>query len=725
MIDKMNIKPNELHSGQSRQKKRHTFRLIGLRGKLLLATLLLFILPLAGFSYLKELELFLKQNHSESVLDAAKILASAFQDNASLISLNRLTQSANTPIYCHSTRSKKSIDGFSDDWHELQPRQQFFTTSSKDQTNPAQQKLSLLCANDSHYYYFLITASTAVAKQPDTLGVVNYQTDKAYDSILFQHLNYYHQVEEYRFNMQSPGWVDGLSDKPHSYGSENHIRGEWQPNKYGFSFEFKVPASQINQYLAFKLQHTAAGNNRKIVIASATAPAEPVNFYEQLNPLLLADPLTNLRLAKLVPDNTRLWLLNKHQYVSAQASKHPVSKNTDNRFSLLTLYRRLYLLLMDYPEQRSLYSNHQEKIDSPAIQATLQGNTSIEWLDTPHSEQLILSITAPVYDNDKNVIGSLILEQTNDTLLTLQDSTFEQLMVLTIILFCAVTLTLLFFSTRLLKRIIKLRDDTNRALSNDGRISNQLYRHDNDEIGDLARSFSGLLARIDQNNDYLRTLSGKLSHELRTPLTIIKSSLENLEITANADEKQKYIERAHEGCVRLNNLLNRMSEASRLEQSIDSMDKEAVDMVSFLSSYMDTIQAAHESLEFIFYTPLNSFTMVISPELMAQLLDKLISNAISFHKKNTPIKLTMVEKNGSLIIELNNHGELIEKNKLDSIFSSLTSYRSKKAQSTHLGIGLYIARLISEFHNGRLKAVNNEHNQSVSFILTLTINHSK
>ena len=50
-----------------------------------------------------------------------------------------------------------------------------------------------------------------------------------------------------------------------------------------------------------------------------------------------------------------------------------------------------------------------------------------------------------------------------------------------------------------------------------------------DELGDLSRSFSSLLGRLDEYTGYLRTLAGKLAHEIRTPLTIIRSSLENLE----------------------------------------------------------------------------------------------------------------------------------------------------------------------------------------------------
>jgi signal transduction histidine kinase len=195
---------------------------------------------------------------------------------------------------------------------------------------------------------------------------------------------------------------------------------------------------------------------------------------------------------------------------------------------------------MNYPQQQSIYGSNQEKIDNYFVQLSLQKKTSSDWLDTPHSDKMLLSVTSPVYDNDNKVIGTLVLEQNNDTLLALQDQTFERILYLTLIVFLTITLLLFFISSRLLKRIINLRNDTNLALSNDGHISNQLYRNDNDEIGDLARSFSTLLSRIEQNNEYLRSLSGKLSHELRTPLTIIKSSLENMDAHALTKENRLF-----------------------------------------------------------------------------------------------------------------------------------------------------------------------------------------
>jgi len=134
---------------------------------------------------------------------------------------------------------------------------------------------------------------------------------------------------------------------------------------------------------------------------------------------------------------------------------------------------------------------------------------------------------------------------------------------------------------------------------------------------------------------------------------------------------------------------------------------------------MNAIQIAHPEIHFIINHTMSSVTAYIAPELIAQLFDKLINNAISFHKPDSPIELNLSQQKQNLIIELKNYGPLIDDNKLSSIFSSLTSYRTQKNTEPHLGIGLYIAYLISDYHQATLTAKNNNQEASVSFLLTL------
>ena len=90
-----------------------------------------------------------------------------------------------------------------------------------------------------------------------------------------------------------------------------------------------------------------------------------------------------------------------------------------------------------------------------------------------------------------------------------------------------------------------------------------------DEIGDLSRSFSSVLARLARLREpTASSMASRLSHELRTPIAVVRSSLDNLQRDAAAATSRACTSSAREqGLDRLDAILTRMTEAARLEQS--------------------------------------------------------------------------------------------------------------------------------------------------------------
>src|SRR5262249_725782 len=113
-----------------------------------------------------------------------------------------------------------------------------------------------------------------------------------------------------------------------------------------------------------------------------------------------------------------------------------------------------------------------------------------------------------------------------------------------------------------------------------------------DELGDLSRSFSSLLGRLDEYTGYLRTLAGKLAHEIRTPLTIIRSSLENLESEGNSAGAKVYIARAREGSERLGAILTAMGAATRVEEAIAHSERHRFDLRDLVRTTVDAYGGA-------------------------------------------------------------------------------------------------------------------------------------
>ncbi len=90
----------------------------------------------------------------------------------------------------------------------------------------------------------------------------------------------------------------------------------------------------------------------------------------------------------------------------------------------------------------------------------------------------------------------------------------------------------------------RLRRASETALTRQGLVTTFPDTSAADELGDVARSFSMLLGRLNEYTGYLRTLAGKLAHEIRTPLTIVRSSLDNLESEPVTETARTYLDRA-------------------------------------------------------------------------------------------------------------------------------------------------------------------------------------
>ena len=94
------------------------------------------------------------------------------------------------------------------------------------------------------------------------------------------------------------------------------------------------------------------------------------------------------------------------------------------------------------------------------------------------------------------------------------------------------------------------------------------------------------------------------------------------------------------------------------------------------------------------------------PEAIAQALDKLASNARDFAEPGSVVRLHLSvapTAAGAMgyRIAMHNRGGPLPDLMADSLFDSMVSVRGDgRASDSHLGLGLYLVRLIAEFHGG-------------------------
>jgi signal transduction histidine kinase len=372
----------------------------------------------------------------------------------------------------------------------------------------------------------------------------------------------------------------------------------------------------------------------------------------------------------------------------------------------------------------------QGRLSSGEVTAALANRSEFRWYQPATQERgSILSAAAPIQAQGI-VIGAVIVQQGSERYLSLTDRAFGNMLRYGGAALLAAVLSLLLFASVLSWRIARLGQRVDEAIEDNGTIRGTFQDSTaNDEVGELSRRFASLIERVGEHNDYLRTLSSKLSHELRTPIAVIQSSLDNL---AHADrqskkERDNYIQRARAGLQRLNAILNAMSEATGLEDSITSTDYETVDLRPLLCELVDAYRAIYGThcFELDIDLDLNDTLnpaevteralILGSSDLIVQALDKLVDNAISFAPKGSTIAIALREKPLShWSIEVTNSGPPLPSTTLDNLFQPMVSFRtrgkSENSETVHLGLGLHVVRLIATAMGGTVAASNLDDN---------------
>jgi two-component system sensor histidine kinase ChvG len=187
-------------------------------------------------------------------------------------------------------------------------------------------------------------------------------------------------------------------------------------------------------------------------------------------------------------------------------------------------------------------------------------------------------------------------------------------------------------------------------------------------------------------------------------LTIVRSSLENMESEGVSPAAGVYLGRARQGSERLNAILIAMGAATRVEEAISNAERTRFELVAVVKSAADSYRIAFPERAFATETPDETVEIEGAPDLIVQMLDKLVDNAVDFSPPGATIVLRVRLEPQAAVVEVDNPGPPLSPDTRDHLFESLWQSRTDSDSRPHFGLGLYIVRLIAEFHRGEATA---------------------
>jgi dedicated sortase system histidine kinase len=677
---------------------------VSIRLQLLIVALTTLVLPWAGCQYARELETALRSSQEQSLLASAGTIANALSAQPQRVfhdaGDNQAFSAAAGDLYVYPLVTQPLLDGYREDWDvPAEP------TSLPTQTG---YRARLQAGSSERFLYLFIEVDdTHFDAQP-----YNVRPDKDRFDRVNLTLDGPNGTASYFFGTDAPGLIGAQSVVKGDDGSERvalepRIQAFWLQTAAGYRLEARIPLSFVGHHLWVE-----AVDGRGKGRAGFGAPDS------QGGRLFFSTPGLDTLLQTFIGDGTRATVIDANALKLGTAGNIFSKKRNEIEDSEPIWYR--YFMGVDTSEMPTLASAP-DRLSGDSVEAALKGRPHAQWVISGRSRELLLTAAAPIVI-DGQLHGAVVLEQAADQLLALRDRALSRLFNLTFIATAAAVIIMFAFATWISLRIGRLRNAAESAVGSDGRIRlNMPGSAGADEIGALSRGFESLLARLNEHTQYLRTLGGKLSHELRTPLTIVRSSLDNLESEGLRDDQRRYITRAREGTQRLQSILSALGAAARVEESIKQSERVNFDLRELVNSAVAAYRDGFPEAHFVVEVPDGPCFARGAPDLMVQLLDKLVENAVDFcpAKGAITVRLERVQANYSL--QVANDGPLIPQELMGRLFESLFEQREGGDDKPHFGLGLYIVRLIAEFHGGTAVAVNREDGTGVVFIIMLPL----
>ena len=677
---------------------------MSIRFQLLIIALTTLLLPWAGCQYARELESTLRVSQENALQAAAATIANALSAQAPRVLGDGADLKPFDPdegdLYVFPLHNQPLLDGYREDWNLATPPKAVAGSLG-----------ARLQAGFTERYLFIYLEVDDPKFDPEPADV--HPALDHFDRVNLTFRWSDGALESYFFATSAPGLIEAQSIMPGEDGAdravtEPRIQAFWLQTSRGYHLEARIPRSLAGSRLWIEAIDGASGAKVGFVGADSGRGGR----------LFFPTPGLDELLATFIAPGTRATVVDANDLKLGFTGSLTSNREEDADAGGSTWYRRF---MAEDMSRWPLQVSAPDHLEGKSVTRALAGHPSAEWLRSGSRHEALLAAAAPIVVANQTR-GAVVLEQAGDQLLDLRDRALAHLLNLTLLATALAVVIAFSVATWISLRIGRLRLAADTAVGTDGSIRLTMPESARgDEIGALSRGFERLLGRLNDHTHYLRTLGGKLSHELRTPLTIVRSSLDNLESEGVRVDQRGYVTRAREGVQRLQSILSALGAASRVEESIKQTERVNFDLRDLLQSAVAGYRDGFRGSRFELDVPHDPCFIRGAPDLIAQMLDKLVENAVDFCSSSGAVTVRLTRAGSNYELSVSNDGPAIPPPMLDRLFESLFEHRQGHDDRPHFGLGLYIVRLIAEFHGGNATAANRTDAEGATFTVILPL----
>ena len=183
--------------------------------------------------------------------------------------------------------------------------------------------------------------------------------------------------------------------------------------------------------------------------------------------------------------------------------------------------------------------------------------------------------------------------------------------------------------------------------------------------------------------------------------------------------RNQYMQRAVGGVERLRAILTSLTEAANLEEAMRDEIKQPLNIAELVREYVSGYRISQPDHRFELRVETEPLYIKGNADHLAQMLDKLIDNAVQFSAAGKPIVVRVRRNQSDAEIIVLNEGRQLPEELRDRLFDPMVSYGRTDVRRSHLGLGLFVVRLITEYHNGKAQAQNRTNPKGVAVTVAI------
>ncbi|HOW84843.1 MAG TPA: ATP-binding protein [Candidatus Aminicenantes bacterium] len=278
-----------------------------------------------------------------------------------------------------------------------------------------------------------------------------------------------------------------------------------------------------------------------------------------------------------------------------------------------------------------------------------------------------------------------------------------------------------FLAGRTLKPVERMADIARGIGESD--LSRRIDVVGDDELGRLASTLNGMIARLEEAFVKQRQFVADASHELRTPLAVLQaeSSLA-LEKTRDPEEYRRSLELVSQEVAYMSEIVGKLLVLARSDSGCEPLNVQDVDLAGLLAELGQDLEAlAQEKGLRLGLGPLDGPTVRGDRVKLRQLFMNILDNAIRYTPAGGEVALSVSRQDEQAVVAVRDTGAGIPEDHLPFIFDRF--YRVDKVRTNGeggTGLGLAIATSIARMHGGSIE-VESRVGEGTTFLVRLPL----